>query len=160
MEQQNTTTAWPPLVGLTVDEAAQALRVNPRAIRDAIRTGGLPARTVGKGYRIDVDALKAWLGKGEAVTGPDMEDEDRPIKGTGSEAILVSTIADVTKRGPWSDNNGPSAYALTRALCEKFGVDSIGEIRFGDRESAYQWVLAHAKDASINHSGRNSLPAD
>jgi len=63
---------WPPTIGLSVEECAAALRVSEDAVRDAIRRGGLPAKRIGKGYRIDVDALKAWLANG----GADAEDGD------------------------------------------------------------------------------------
>ncbi|MCR5258484.1 MAG: helix-turn-helix domain-containing protein [Desulfovibrio sp.] len=55
---------WPPLIGLTVEEAAQALRVNPRAVREAIREGGLPAVKVGRGLRISAKALDDWIARG------------------------------------------------------------------------------------------------
>lgn len=66
-----------PLVGMTAEEAAKALRVDVRTVRDAIRSGGLPARLVGKGWRIDVDALKHWLatGSGEGRKGADASPE-------------------------------------------------------------------------------------
>ena len=51
---------WPH-VGLTVDEAAASLRVDRKAIFKAIQEGGLPARKVGKGYRISLAAMEAWL---------------------------------------------------------------------------------------------------
>lgn len=74
------TAAWPPRVGLTVEEAAQSLRVSAVAIREAIQNGGLPARIVGRGYRIDVDALKHWLatgtGEGRKPAGADAKSED------------------------------------------------------------------------------------
>ncbi len=53
-----------PFVGLTVEEAAASLRVSVQTVRDAIKTGGLPARLIGKGWRIDLDALKAWVASG------------------------------------------------------------------------------------------------
>lgn len=56
---------WPPLVGLTVDEAAAALRTDDKTVRKLIQTGSLPARLVGRGYRIDPDALRAWVARGE-----------------------------------------------------------------------------------------------
>ena len=56
---------WPP-VGMTVDEASDVLRVDRKTILKAIREGGLPARKVGVGWRIDHDAVKAWLASGNA----------------------------------------------------------------------------------------------
>ena len=66
------TAPW-PTIGMTAEEAATALRVDVKTVREAIRNGGLPARLVGRGWRIDVDALKLWLasgdGKGRNVGG-------------------------------------------------------------------------------------------
>ena len=55
-----------PLIGMTIEEAAEALRVDPKTVRTAIREGSLPARKVGVGWRIDPDAVKAWLASGNA----------------------------------------------------------------------------------------------
>lgn len=55
-----------PLIGMTVEEAAEALRVDPKTVRTIIREGSLPARKVGVGWRIDPDAVKAWLASGNA----------------------------------------------------------------------------------------------
>ncbi|WP_297671745.1 helix-turn-helix domain-containing protein [uncultured Desulfovibrio sp.] len=55
-----------PLIGMTLEEAADALRVNPRTVQDLILRGNLPARKVGVGWRIDPDAVKAWLATGNA----------------------------------------------------------------------------------------------
>ncbi len=56
---------WPPVIGLTVDEAAAALRTDDKTVRKLIQTGSLPARLVGRGYRIDPDALRAWVASGK-----------------------------------------------------------------------------------------------
>lgn len=50
-----------PVIGMTLDEAAEALRVNTKTLRDLIKQGDFPARKVGKGYRVDPEAVKAWL---------------------------------------------------------------------------------------------------
>ena len=55
-----------PFVGLTVDEAAAVLRVDRKTIFKAIQEGGLPARKVGKGYRISHAAIDVWLASGSA----------------------------------------------------------------------------------------------
>ncbi|MBQ3059864.1 MAG: helix-turn-helix domain-containing protein [Desulfovibrio sp.] len=54
---------WPP-IGMTLEETATALRVNPRTVQDMILRGDFPARKVGVGWRIDPDAVKAWLACG------------------------------------------------------------------------------------------------
>ena len=65
---------WPPLIGLTVDEAAAALRTDDKTVRKLIQTGEIPARIVGRGYRIDPDAIRAWMASGhdgQIVPGQD-----------------------------------------------------------------------------------------
>ena len=69
---------WPH-IGMTVDEAAAALRVDRKSIFNAINDNGFPARKVGKGYRIDPDAVKAWLACGakrDSVQIPCADEED------------------------------------------------------------------------------------
>lgn len=56
---------WPPVIGLTVDEAAAALRTDDKTVRKLIQTGSIPARIVGRAYRIDPGALRAWVARGE-----------------------------------------------------------------------------------------------
>lgn len=56
---------WPPVIGLTVDEAAAALRTDDKTIRRLIQTGSLPARLVGRAYRLDPSAIRAWVASGE-----------------------------------------------------------------------------------------------
>lgn len=61
-----------PIIGMTLEETAAALRVNPRTVQDMILRGDFPARKVGVGWRIDPDAVKAWLASGNAkVDGAD-----------------------------------------------------------------------------------------
>ena len=54
-----------PLIGMTVDEAAKALRVDRKTVLKAIQDG-LPARKVGVGWRIDPEAVKRWLAESTA----------------------------------------------------------------------------------------------
>ena len=56
-------TEW-PLIGMTIEETAAALRVDALTVRKLMKQGGLPCRKCGKEWRIDPDALKAWLGAG------------------------------------------------------------------------------------------------
>ena len=51
------------LIGMTLDEAADALRVNTKTLRMLIKEGDFPARKVGKSFRVDPDAVKSWLAK-------------------------------------------------------------------------------------------------
>lgn len=68
MEEQK----W-PIIGMTVEETAAALRIAPYTVRMLIKNEGLPARKLGKGYRIDPDAVKAWLARG---IGEDMGQQE------------------------------------------------------------------------------------
>lgn len=54
-------------IGMTVEEAADTLRVERRSVLDAIADRGLPAVRIGRGWRIDPDALKAWIARGQRV---------------------------------------------------------------------------------------------
>lgn len=63
---------WPK-IGMTLDEAAEALRVDSKTIRTLIKAGDFPARKVGKGYRIDPDAVKHWLASPCPSEAPDNE---------------------------------------------------------------------------------------
>lgn len=55
-----TEAGW-PLVGMTLEETAQALRIDRKTMFSLIKEQGLPARRVGKGWRIDPEALRQWL---------------------------------------------------------------------------------------------------
>ena len=55
-------------LGMTLEECAKALRVDRKTVFAAIKEGGLPARKVGVGWRIDPDAVKAWLASGKVKT--------------------------------------------------------------------------------------------
>ena len=57
---------WPH-IGMTLAETACALRVHPRTVQIAIVRGGLPARKVGVSWRIDPDAVRAWLASGGSL---------------------------------------------------------------------------------------------
>lgn len=55
-----------PIMGLSVDEVAQVLRVDRRSVIAAIKKDGLPCRKVGRSYRISRNALEHWLATGKA----------------------------------------------------------------------------------------------
>lgn len=63
-----------PVIGMTLEECAKSLRVDPKTIRTFIKAGDFPARKVGRGYRIDPDAVKRWL---------DTREPKGPISGPG-----------------------------------------------------------------------------
>jgi len=50
-----------PLVGMTVDEAAQSLRVSRRTVQDMLAAGKLPGRLVGNKWRVSPAALERFL---------------------------------------------------------------------------------------------------
>jgi len=50
-----------PLVGMTVEEAAQALRVSARTVQDMLAAGRLPGRLIGNKWRISPKALNNFL---------------------------------------------------------------------------------------------------
>ena len=72
---------WPPIVGMTLEECAAALRIDPKTCQNLIRTKGLPAMLCGKGWRISPKALDEWLASG---TG-----EGRKQSGSVAEGELV-----------------------------------------------------------------------
>lgn len=76
MEDRTQEPSW-PLIGMTADEAAKSLRVDVKTVHDAIKDGGLPARLVGKGWRISPKALEEWIasGKGEGRRPPQAQNE-------------------------------------------------------------------------------------
>ena len=51
-------------IGLTVDEAAAALRCQAKHVRRLIAEKGLPARMVGAKWLISPAAIEAWLAAG------------------------------------------------------------------------------------------------
>ncbi|WP_291446232.1 helix-turn-helix domain-containing protein [Desulfovibrio sp.] len=64
---------WPH-IGMTVEECAEALRIDRKTIFLALQDG-LPARKVGRSWRIDPDAVKAWLATGNAAQALDNGEE-------------------------------------------------------------------------------------
>ncbi len=62
-----------PAIGMTADEAAEALRVDRKTIFKLLQRGDFPARKVGVGWRIDPDAVKAWLASGRGREQDDTE---------------------------------------------------------------------------------------
>ena len=53
-------------IGLTTEEAAEALRVSERTILDLIKSGGIKAVKIGNraGWRIHPDAIADWMKAG------------------------------------------------------------------------------------------------
>lgn len=100
MEDRTQEPSW-PLIGMTTEEAAKSLRVDVKTVQDAIKEGGLPARLVGKGWRIEEGALRQWLasGKGEGRKPPQAQnetlDEDQiaEIRRLAAEGVSKAQIA-------------------------------------------------------------------
>ena len=51
-------------IGLTVDEAAAAMRCQAKHVRKLIAEKGLPARMVGAKWLLSPAAIEAWLASG------------------------------------------------------------------------------------------------
>lgn len=100
MEDRTQEPSW-PLIGMTTEEAAKSLRVDVKTVQDAIKEGGLPARLVGKGWRISPKALEEWIasGKGEGRRPPQAQDEAldeaqvEEIRRLASEGVSKAQIA-------------------------------------------------------------------
>jgi excisionase family DNA binding protein len=52
---------------LTLDDAAELLRVSPQALRERAESGDIPARRIGDEWRFSREALLAWLGMASAA---------------------------------------------------------------------------------------------
>ena len=61
-------------IGLTLDEAAKALRVDLRTMRAWVQAGKVKAVKAGKGWRIHPDAIAEWMKAG--TPDPKAEDEE------------------------------------------------------------------------------------
>lgn len=100
MEDRTQEPSW-PLIGMTTEEAAKSLRVDVKTVHEAIKEGGLPARLVGKGWRISPKALEEWIasGKGEGRRPPQAQDEAldeaqiEEIRRLASEGVSKARIA-------------------------------------------------------------------
>lgn len=90
---------WPPVVGLTVEEAAAALRVDEKTVRAAIKKEGLPARMVGKGYRIDPEALRIWIANGQDGRGPSVEELNAEMAVAADADAADPEVQDALRAG-------------------------------------------------------------
>jgi excisionase family DNA binding protein len=57
---------------LTPEEAAVYLKLNPRTVQEYLRDGVIPARKIGKFWRVSRQCLDDWLGNGEAELTHDL----------------------------------------------------------------------------------------
>ena len=53
-----------PLIGYTIEEAAQALRIHPATVRSLVASGKIKAVKGGKAWLIHPDAIEAWMRAG------------------------------------------------------------------------------------------------
>ena len=83
-----------PIIGMTLEETAAALRVNPRTVQDMILRGDFPARKVGVGWRISPDAVNRWL-----------ENSKRP---SIHEEVDGKTEYQHSPAGKWQFPTGPN----------------------------------------------------
>lgn len=92
---------WPPVIGLTVDEAAAALRTDDKTIRRLIQSGSLPARLVGRGYRIDPDALRAWVARGTdgRKDGPSIDEINAELAVAADADAADPEVQDALRAG-------------------------------------------------------------
>ncbi len=74
MDAPKTEAGW-SLIGMTVEETAQALRVDRKTVFLMIKERGLPARRVGKGWRVDPEALREWISTRDEQPADAGEDE-------------------------------------------------------------------------------------
>lgn len=56
---------------LTTKEAAELLNVNQKTVLRLIQRGQLPARKVGRVWRLSRHTLEAWLAEGQAQANKD-----------------------------------------------------------------------------------------
>jgi excisionase family DNA binding protein len=76
---------------LSVKEVADELRVQPRTVREYIRTGALRATRIGKNYRIRVQDL-ALFTRGDATLPAVGEEPGDAAQGAGSHPVSQATV--------------------------------------------------------------------
>ncbi len=84
--------AHPPKQLFTVDEVAEQLTLHPKTIRRFIREGRLPAKRIGKAYRVTRAALEAFAGETNLTANATAVPRTRQV--------LVSSIVDIDAISP------------------------------------------------------------
>lgn len=56
---------------LTLEEAAQYLKMGKSTLYDLARKGGVPAHKMGREWRFDAEELDAWLKSGKMASSND-----------------------------------------------------------------------------------------
>jgi len=59
-------------IGYTLEEIAEALRVHPETVRKMLNSGEMPAKKIGREWRIEPEAIRQWL----STPNQDCVDED------------------------------------------------------------------------------------
>lgn len=63
-----------PLIGYTIEEAAQALRIHPATVRSLVAGGKIKAVKGGKSWLIHPDSIEGWMKAG--TPDPKAEDDE------------------------------------------------------------------------------------
>ena len=63
-----------PVIGYTIEEAAQALRMHPKTVRSLVTSGKIKAVKGGKSWLIHPDAIAEWMKAG--TPDPKAEDDE------------------------------------------------------------------------------------
>lgn len=63
-----------PVIGYTIEEAAQALRVHPKTVRSLVTSGKIKAVKGGKAWLIHPYAIAEWMKAG--TPDPKAEDDE------------------------------------------------------------------------------------
>lgn len=103
-----------PLIGLTLPELAQAMRVNQRTILGLLAKSDFPGRKVGTGWRFSAAAVEQWLGTRSDQTGQEVLESDitpdsaEPVKAAGpiSKKQLQEHLPEVQKMFKLKDKPG------------------------------------------------------
>jgi excisionase family DNA binding protein len=96
----------------TADEAAERLNLHVKTVRKFIRDGKLPAKRIGKEYRITRSALDDFAGVPASPS-------ERPTPRT--RQVIVSSIVDVDAIGP--DDSQRITTLLVAGLNAPHGTD-------------------------------------
>ena len=93
------TPEW-PVIGMTVEETARALRVSFRTVQDMLAAGKLPGRLVGNKWRVSPKALDAFLGGFEHERregGPD--ETAAPVADEGNKVTVENRMGKAATLG-------------------------------------------------------------
>lgn len=135
-EAQQPTTELPEII--TVEEAAELLRMNVKTIYAAIRNGEAPWAITERSVRVNRTALMAWFDGGSG----DAYEDERWIKVAGFPDYEVSSFGRVRS---WKPINqfapAPNAPKLMRPGTDASGYNKVDLRRDGERVTASVHVL-------------------